>query len=550
MPYEDLLAQVPLFAGLPTDALGVIGGAARPVRFRAGEWLFRSGDDARSLSVVHWGRVEVILETGSRMLGPGALVGELAFLTSSGRSADARAVRDSELLEIGYDDFRRLLNSHPALGLELARMLAVRLQRFEDEVLATPDSTLFAIVPLEHGLDLSGLCDELCAALRVFGRTAIATPRTDAGSFGAVLDRLERDNDRVVLLASPDVADPWTEFCLRQADRVLSVAGAHGVPSRALAGAVRNSELALSVTRPDAGLLVDAIDANGVHRVDSRTGIERTARRLLGKSLGIVLSGGGARALAHIGVLAELNHAGLVIDRVGGCSMGAFVAGMFAMGWHADRMRDVAFDELVRHRPFGDYTVPRHALIKAHRAAAMLARVFGDARWEQLERPGFAVSADLVSGDLIVHRSGPVFESVGMSMSLPGLVPPVARDGRLLVDGGVLDNLPVDVMASSHEGPIVAVDVLRKPPPESTAGSLPSIVDTLARATVLGSVQRAEQNRRLAAVVICPEAGDVGLLDFRRIDDAIDAGRRAAIAALESGALESGALDAGASPTR
>jgi NTE family protein len=134
-------------------------------------------------------------------------------------------------------------------------------------------------------------------------------------------------------------------------------------------------------------------------------------------------------------------------------------------------------------------------------------------------------------------------------MSIPGLAPPLQRWGRLLIDGGVLNNLPVDTMAADDEGPIVAVDVIRRLRADDGGGSLraPTITETLARATVLGSVERAEGNRRLAQLVIAPEVDEVGLRAWKAFDRAVEAGRRAAEAALDAAGTEA-LLGDGAGP--
>jgi NTE family protein len=121
-------------------------------------------------------------------------------------------------------------------------------------------------------------------------------------------------------------------------------------------------------------------------------------------------------------------------------------------------------------------------------------------------------------------------------MSIPGLVPPLPRSGRLLVDGGVLNNLPVDAMADADEGPIVAIDVVRRlEASDRGEPPLPSIMETLSRATVLGSVERAERNRDLALLVVTPDVQDVPLRDFRALDPALEAGRAAMRRVLDSG---------------
>ena len=166
--------------------------------------------------------------------------------------------------------------------------------------------------------------------------------------------------------------------------------------------------------------------------------------------------------------------------------MGAFVGAMAALGWPPEAMIETCHRELSRRAPFSDYTFPRHALIRARRAASMLDRVFGDAALEQLAWPLFTVSADLLSSRMVIHRTGSVIEAVGSSMAIPGLAPPVLRRSELLVDGGVLNNLPIDVMVGDEPGPVVAVDVMRRlesddlgtypagAPPDDPRDALPS----------------------------------------------------------------------------
>jgi NTE family protein len=116
------------------------------------------------------------------------------------------------------------------------------------------------------------------------------------------------------------------------------------------------------------------------------------------------------------------------------------------------------------------------------------------------------------------------------------------RKEHVLIDGGILNNLPVDVMVASEPGPVIAVDVMRRIEAadleSSGRSAIPTIVETLARATVLGSIERAEGNRQLATLMVTPDVHGLGLRDFRRIDEALDAGRRAAEAALADGGKE------------
>jgi NTE family protein len=539
------LGDASLLGTLPTAAQEELLGAASPVRLHAREWLFREGDAADSLYFLVSGRLRVVVERDgetqiARLLGRGAAIGELAVLTGAPRSASIQAVRDSELLEIESARFLDLLIRDPEFGAELARSLARQLQ--QSGGLAQPDSrpSVFAVVPVA-GVDSAPFVEALHDAFSDLGSTTLLE-RPDGDTWSADVAALEERHAHVLLLAAPDDAD-WADFCLRQADRVLLVATD---PPPGPLPAAQECDLAL-LGAPTAATIAawnSAFSLRAHHVVPDGDpeAPRRVARRLAGRSLGLVLSGGGARAFAHVGVLHVLAAEGFAVDRVGGTSMGAFVAAMVALGWPPDRMLDTCKVEVAQRAPFSDYTLPRYALIRARRAESMLRRVFGDVAVEELPRPLFTVSADLLSGQMVVHRDGSLVEAVGASMAIPGLAPPVSHGPQLLIDGGVLNNLPIDLMVAAEPGPVVAVDVMRRIAIDEVAtapgSSMPSILETLSRATVLGSIERAEANRGLARIVITPDVQHVSLRDFRHLQAAVDEGRRAAEEALAAGAKE------------
>ena len=251
-----------------------------------------------------------------------------------------------------------------------------------------------------------------------------------------------------------------------------------------------------------------------------------------------MLSGGGARGLAHIGALAALRDAGVAIDRLGGTSMGAFIASLCAMGASVQEISAIARREFVQQKPFGDYVWPKHSIIRARRAGALLTRVFGEEIIEQQPRTLYCVSTDLVAAQEVVHRRGRIAAAVARSMSLPGIAPPIRSAAALHVDGGVLNNLPVDVMTAEDEGPVIAVDVMR--PFDGPPVGLPGIVETITRSMVLGSWRKVEANRALAQVLIAPRLDSVALFDFARLDEIVRLGRQSAdeaLARVDIGAL-------------
>ena len=553
MRHESLLSASPLLSTLSPRVQEELLAAAETSRLPAQEWLFREGEPGDRLYLVRAGRLRVVSEREDgarvlRLLGPGAVLGELAVLTGAPRSASVQAVRDAELLEIDGERFQELLQQSPELAAGLATALAAQIQRGGTVEPAEAPTAVVAIAAVE---EVAGnrAWDELSRAFAMLGDAVALDGAEDDGSeawdWGRKVAELERGHDYVLLRARLDGSE-WSRFCLRQADRVVVLTPAAPPPPTGEPPHGCDVLFLEPPTTDDVAAWFARADVRAHHVVPVDTELPaaagRVARRLTGQSLGLVLSGGGARAFAHIGVLEVLEGEGFEIDRLGGCSMGAFIGAMAALGWRPGTMVDVCRRELAQRAPFSDYTIPRHALIRARRAASMLRRMFGELALEQLARPLYTVSADLLSSRMVIHRTGSIVDTVGASMAIPGLAPPVSRQSQLLVDGGVLNNLPVDVMVADEPGPVVAVDVMRRLDSAvvdlERGPLLPTIVETLSRATVLGSVERAEANRALAQVLIAPHVQDVALRGFRNLDRAVDAGRRAAEQALADGAVD------------
>ncbi|MBM4297608.1 MAG: patatin-like phospholipase family protein, partial [Deltaproteobacteria bacterium] len=183
------------------------------------------------------------------------------------------------------------------------------------------------------------------------------------------------------------------------------------------------------------------------------------ARLITGNAIGLVLSGGGARGFAHIGVIRALGERGIPIDYIGGTSMGAVIAAQHALDWDWQTMARVNKEEWPRCEPQKNYTLPLVALNSARRMDQMLKRMFGDAEIENLRRKFFCVSTNLSSATAKIHREGKLWKAVRASVSIPGIGPPAIQNGEILVDGGLVDNLPVETMKRLCQGKIYAVDV-------------------------------------------------------------------------------------------
>jgi predicted acylesterase/phospholipase RssA len=274
----------------------------------------------------------------------------------------------------------------------------------------------------------------------------------------------------------------------------------------------------------------------------------------MGTAGGLVLSGGGARAFAHIGVIKALGEAGMPIDVVGGSSMGAIIAGQHAAGLDVDAMVEL------NRRAFSgsdlsDLTVPTVALRRARSTVRRLASMFGDRQIEDLPLRYFCVTSDLTHARVRVHDRGPLWLWTRASCAIPGLVPPIPSEGSLLVDGGLLNNLPADVMRQRCSGTVIAVNVtptvdLAVDMPLVTemsgwpqlwpmlfAGAeprFPNIAEILSRTVFVGSVRDAQAQARHSDVYLEPALEGIGMGDFAAIDRIVDAGYRAATAAVQA----------------
>ena len=279
---------------------------------------------------------------------------------------------------------------------------------------------------------------------------------------------------------------------------------------------------------------------------DVAVGVRALADRLAGRSLGVVLAGGAARSFAAIGVLRELEDAGLRVDRVAGTSMGAVIAAAYASGYDGEAFEDVCYAEFVRRTPYNDWQVPPvRAVAKGERVVKALTRGLGrDTVFEGLPRRLRVVSVDLTSRERQVHERGNLVDAVVASCRLPVLWPPVPKeDGRLLIDGSILDNLPTDLLVERDEGPVVAIQI-------GTGGSgvrrpgrprVPALGETLMRTMTLGSGGAVEAARRCGAWVVAPSSVGTGLLEFHQFDRMVAAGREAARALLEQSGGDLGA---------
>ena len=260
---------------------------------------------------------------------------------------------------------------------------------------------------------------------------------------------------------------------------------------------------------------------------------------MAGRSVGIVLSGGGARAYATVGAIRALREANCPIDFIGGTSMGAVVGACVAAGWDDEEIDRRIRKAFVSSNPLSDYHLPVVGLVKGHRVDNRLAENFADIKIESLEIPFFAVSTNLTHGSIHIHNQGNLTHALRASIALPGILPPIVEGENILVDGGVLNNFPTDVMKDLHRGKIIGVDVTQADrglnpedfvnPPGFFKWTLkngfstpPPIAALLMRAaTVSLNPMDATQHTDM---LITPDIEDIELRDWKAYDEVVERG--------------------------
>ncbi len=535
------LRELVPFARLDHDELAELAAGVQWLDAPAGVRLFSVGDPPDGMYGVLSGRIRFFaLDEGRELLsadaGPGVIFGEVSLLVGGGRSRTAVVARDALLVKVTPERFAELMSSaHVAAGV--ASLYAARFAARPDPAGATEHPMSVVVDAAVGSADRDWFVGRVVRSVGELAHVSLLD-RTD--------DRTTREADVVLLLRRANdrpaaeeharwrwpgldpLAAPRTEVVLLRERDVDGTIGTSGWAS--------------------------AVGATSCHHV--RRGADgdarRVARLLTGTATGLVLGGGGARGMAHIGVLRALDELDIAVDSIGGSSMGAVIGAQAATGRRWDEI--LAESERVWTR-WGlrlDLTIPTVSVSSGRRARRMIEELFDSLRIEDLLLPYFCTTTNLSRFELSVHRSGPAAQWILASTSAPGLWPPVVDEsGELHIDGGQLDNVPTDVMRRAHRGPLLAVDVcatqqamtvapgaqpavgLRHLLRRRSVDRFPSLVDTINRCALLTSLQQRARAADQADVYLTPDLSSVGFRGFKQLRQAVDIGYRTAMAELE-----------------
>jgi NTE family protein len=580
---------VSLFSGLEPAVLQSLAERLQLVRLQRGEALFREGDPGAALFLIETGEVRVISQAGKRevcRLGPREHVGEMSLIDPAPRSATVVAGCDTTLWRLSAHDFDALCQAHPQVHRQLAVTLARRLRETTLGVVRRRAEAVVLLIDVRdsvHGKKSIGVLVDALAATTHRSVAAIhaGTARNDsataaasiciesADTLGTWLDQLRHQHEHVLLDADATIDERLLRAALGRSDLAIvlfsseaeSVTRARRILDRlADISFADATPVELALDRRDEwprvpfGPIDRLADGRALHTVAYTPGYSRTgapdfdgfgrlARRIARRRVGLAMGGGGARAFAHIGVLAALERALVPIDVLAGTSGGAIIAGLAARDWDSSRIAEFLLARWSRRGVVDWGLIPWVSVLQGRKLEAIGRDASEGLTLEELTRPMVAVATDLVTGEAVQLRRGDGWTAVRASLSVPGVFPPVQVGDRYLVDGGAINNMPADAARDCGADIVIGVNV--SPPLEPAF--LPAAVDQTSRGiferlkvwrirgglplfriiyrTITVQGQALQSRQGSPDVTVSPDVSGYDMFEFRKLQPIIERGR-------------------------
>ena len=505
------------------------------ISIQKGEILLKEGESGDSMYVLLSGSMQASLSSdeGIKALGTikaGQSVGEMALLGKQRRSATVTAMRNSILLKIEKLKFDQIVETNHSMLLHLSSILINRLDKANRGEKSKKSKSQF--IALDCSLWRENAEEVAEQIRRYWGDTKNIELLTEENhgelnqvDFMLKVYELEAC-DYVFLINGKSQA--WNNQVKDNADKTIYCAREEAVERMKASILSKEDELLLCYENgqepSNVQLWFDLFDPNQIFRIRAqlKADQDRMVRIICEEQICLVFGGGGAHGLCNLGVVKALNELEIPIDVIGGTSVGSIFSGALALDFDYDTMYKNVDHDMSKNNPLKDYTFPFVALLKGAKMRKMLARHFSipiEHSWKNF----FAVAANLSASRTEVIQSGFMNQAVAASISIPGILPPSLFRKSLLIDGGVLNNLPTDIMADLYKGHIISVDVvssktrtiehqyslgnwqfLKNVLTGSRKNYVPSTMGTLMKAMTLASAEKADEKEKLSDLYIKP----------------------------------------------
>ena len=578
-----LIKRVTFFSELPNDAIAELIPQFEKIELKPGQILFSQGDSSQFLYILIEGKLTSLLTKSPQgmitvgTINPVEIVGELGSLSGEPRSLTVRAETHSVLLMLPSEVFVELCQEHPVIYTEISKLLIER-SRKTIRLLAHEHQVII-VFPMLRQISIEFMKNKFQEAFVSHKDEIVLLSSEQQEEIDKMLLKLNNEEKKIVIFLRD-----WNPALFERVIEKLSCfyVLVESKPhfdfddnTKKILSDVKhipNARVELILLQPDdiqhpqdTQKWLENFDFSLHHHVQMKQSEtwDRLIRFMTGKANAVFLGGGVAKKFSHLGVIRAIKEKKVPVDAIGGTSIGAAIAACYAIVQDYEETLKIVYP----HKNIGrrslsiiNLTWPIISLFSSHPMAKVLISIFNSLRIEDLWIPFVAVASDLASKESFAYQSGLLWEAIRSSISIPGLFPPIVKDKKLLFDGGLLNNLPVDVMrktVGSNQKIIAARLTGEKTikkyynfPSELTLGRaflsrfrigrrkyiFPPLFETFISALLLGAHSREKENSLTADILISPDLTKFKSLSFREqdVDEMIEIGYRAAIKELNN----------------
>ncbi len=538
---EDSLLSIPFFRSLQRETLSAISAKLKKIHFEQGQIVFVENSLGDSMYLIESGQVKVSVNTDPdqqekiiNYLGPGNFFGEMALILDQRRSATVTVTIDADLWMLSKADMDELLVDHPEIALQITRELSRRLSDAVTEAKKRPGYSLVVV----FGNEVWRLAEYVYNLTRQRVVLFDATGRDLANQVN-----LNVQHEKLVILEAMDNLSSGTlvetlGILVDGYDWVLVALPLDN--SEVNVKALRLAEATVLLDTPEADWIIGTARGPIFYCDGTEEELGRTARKITRRVIGLALSSGGARGIAHIGVLQVLEAANIPIDMIAGTSAGSLFGGLYAYYKSLDKVADFA-KNMVKLIDFKSglwdpkLSLPWDGLIKGNATLKYLDKQFDQATFADTKIPFYVVAADVISGEEIIFEQGPLAEAIRASIGMIGIFSPYQLNGHYLIDGGAVNPVPASILAEKGADIIIASSVIPSIEEERARGQAAVRRDERINflgvlSSMMAIMEREIVKTRMSPVdiLIRPKVEIYTSMDYDKAKDFIQLGREAA----------------------
>ncbi len=472
-----------LFGDLDEEHIRHILSIAKQIEFEPGQYVFKQGEAGSTFYIVLSGRFRALQNENNSIyilgdITTGEPIGEFSLFTKEPHSASVVALRRSALLCIDAEQYLSIVQEFPLIANTLTNLIIKRLRHNAHQQKKDAAPKNIAVVNLQPTNDVTAFTNAIQQQFTNMGLgiTIYDQQTHTEDNNQAIFDSMEKNEGLNFLSCDAEHLD-WAKECITYCDLIIVATSFYENSSlyeiekrlHLYTDNLMNKKIYLLFLHPENAAMPSQTDKWFIERKfelhlhirkNNMADVRRFCRIVTHQAIGLVLGGGGARGFAHVGVVKALQEAGVEFDFVGGTSAGAIYSVVLSY-CDFDLQKVMNYCKLAAERKLtsNDITMPFVSLMSGKKMRNFLTEVFGNVFMEDLWVNSYCVSTNYTEASMKVHEKGLARLQIEASIAIPGVFPPVIINKHLHVDGGVVDNLPVEAMHKKPVRHIIAVSL-------------------------------------------------------------------------------------------